>query len=205
MEYLVKMREILKICLQTSLNRLQRYCEIEWEKVFFIKHYAWDTFVAETEEEEKIRAYESKVYDIMGIGYYDRINPRINKEFKEKVLEFLKKDGLPSIKMYWSGYSVYKYRSYKNYVIQGVEDVKKELQERIIRQVHKAVINKKCTNEQGEIFYPYSAPRHLQDMNRLDYKLWKDLDENFVDDLNREFALEIYGKDAFDHEYSFVL
>ena len=205
MEYLVKLREILKICLHTSLNRLQRSYQVEWEKVLFIKYHAWDTEIAEKEQEEKIRLYEDKVYDIMGIGYYDRINPRTNKEFKEKVLEFLKNDGFPHIKMYWSGYLVHKNESSRIYGIIGVEDARKELQERIIRQVHKAVMNKKCINEQGEIFYPYSAPRHLQDMNRLDYKLWKDLDKNFVDDLNREFALEIYGESIFDHEYSFVL
>lgn len=167
-EYLVKMREILKICLQISLNRLARKHIIEWEKVIFIKYHAWDTLIAEKEEEEKIRSYEAKVYDIMGIGYYHRINPKINKEFKERVLEFLKNDGFPAIKMYWSGYSIENFGSGKAYAAREMEDIRKELQERIIRQVHKAVINKKCRNEQGEIYYPYSAPKHLQSINKLD-------------------------------------
>lgn len=103
---MVKTREILKKCLETALNGLQRKEILEWSKCFVIKIITDESEVA-TDEEEIIRSCEEEAYKELEMRYYYRINPSKNKQFKEVLIEKLQKLISSRITSYWSVYSIY--------------------------------------------------------------------------------------------------
>lgn len=200
-EYLVKTREILKKCFETALNRLQRKGIIQWRKCFVIKTIGSEAEVATNEQEVMIKRCEEEAYEKLERDFYDRIKPGKNRKFKELVVEKLQKISFLPIDSYWTGYEIY--FDQEDYELEcDIEEILQELQELLVKRVHKAVINKSCMNEKtGERFTPYKADTHLRSINMLDFEIWNELSETFKDDLNQEFARYIRGNFGYKKEY----
>lgn len=167
MTYVDHAKSIVKTCLTTSLNRLQRNNIITWEERFMILTDMGEQKLANQKITDKINKAQEKIYEKENIKPFMRKNPDINNEFKRQVCK--KIDGIFN---YWKVYS-----------IEIIADIfpKKEIDKvklinKFIDSIHEAVTKYKIKPKKeeifGEEFYPYISNRNQEDMCRLDKLIW---------------------------------
>lgn len=162
MTYHQKMNNIVKKTLETSLNRLARNGIITYEKRINIRERDFNEHLADIKTEIKIKKYETETYEEMGIKYYNRIQTDVNRRFKNKVSDKL------NIMSYWNVYCF----GLIDKNIEHVEENPDELKRRLIKSIEDAVVNKKNTDELGNVFCPYSYPKYQSQINSLTTLLW---------------------------------
>lgn len=191
--YQQKIRNIVVKCFETALNRLQKNGVITWRKNIKFTNSQLEQDFADEQLTKDIKDAENLIYEEMNITHFDRINPKINKKFKTKVCK-----QLDNVISYWNVYSI----EILDENIQETEDDLDELIIRFVKSVHKAVSNKKCKNDFGEVFYPYTNLIHQEDARKLNKLIWE-LPKEYVDEeeLNIDESLETAKEN--DNEESF--
>lgn len=161
--YQQKLNNIVKKCLETSLNRLKRQGIIEYEKRIKIKDRNLGEKLADTGIEILINKYEQETYKEMDIKYYDRIIMETNRKFKRNVSDKL------DILTYWNVYCV----DLVDKDTEPVEENPDELKRRLIKSVEGAVKNKKSKDDFGNEFRPYSYEKYQSQIDKLTQLLWR--------------------------------
>ena len=142
--YQQQLINIVRKCLETSLNRLHKQGIVEYEKNINVN----DGFVyeiADTIMKRKISKAEKKIYKQMDITHHSRILPQVNRQFKRKVSDEL------DIMNYWNIYCI----RLIDQDTKQVDENKNELKRRLIKSVVDAVKKHKGTDKDDNIYYPY--------------------------------------------------
>lgn len=161
--YQQKLNNVVKKCLETSLNRLDKNGIITYEKRINVRDKNFNEYLADTKMEKLINKYEKETYEEMGIKYYNRILTDVNRRFKNMVSDKL------DIMSYWN---VYCFELVDKNIKPVDEDID-ELKRRLIQSVIDAVKNKKSKDEFGNVFYPYSYEKYDEQIDKLTKLLWK--------------------------------
>lgn len=180
-EYQQKMGAVIRTCLMTSLNRLKNNNIIDFELNTIILDRNFEQDFADDKMLEKIKEYEDKVHDELGTTHFKTIqNPRIYKQFNEKVCEYL------DITNYWKVYSFELID--KN--TEKVEEDSDELVKRFIKSTIENVKNKENDYGWGK-FKPFSYPKYEPQIDKLTRLIWK-LPEGYTSEY--EFKQLLIGK-----------
>lgn len=161
--YHQKLNNIVKKCLETSLNRLNRQGIVEYEKRIKIKDRNLGEKLADTGIEILINKYEQETYKEMDIKHYNRIIMETNRKFKRNVSDKL------DILTYWNVYCV----DLVDKDTEPVEENPDELKRRLIKSVEGAVKNKKSKDDFGNEFRPYSYEKYQLQIDKLTQLLWR--------------------------------
>lgn len=178
--YFQKLKKILEKCLQTSLNRMQRQGILEWEYSMYIHYNTKIEHVNEerlvtNEELSQIKITENLIKEREGISDYQRINPDINGEFKNFVMEELEYVFDAYVYNY---YNVYNIRFLKEIDTECCKDKIKELsiklQESICDSIQNKTFNKKNNKGWGTAVLnkPYEFS-YLDNIKKLNKKMFK--------------------------------
>lgn len=173
--YQQKLNNIVKKCLETSLNRLQRDGIIIYEKRINIRDKDFNEHLADVGMEILINKYENEVYEEMKIKHYNRILLDVNRRFKNKVSEKL------DIMSYWNIYCI----ELVDKDTKPVEEDIDELKRRLIQSVVEAVKNKKSKDNFGNVFRPYNYEKYQSQLDKLTKLLWK-LPQNYTTETDVE-------------------
>ena len=191
-EYMLKLRQIVQKCFETSLNRLSKKCLLYWDKTTW-KNTSHGKGEMLPDELKLLEEVEKLAYSELEISSQSRINPKINRQFKEFVINQLKED-IPHITSYWKVYIIAendeedkcKYGECVKFATEEErEKVLKELTNRFIVQVHKAVLNRSYDKGKTK---PYNNSRHVGSLMELDKVLFVHYDKNFKDEVNGAFV-----------------
>lgn len=163
MTYQQKVSNIVEGCLETSLNRLHRQNIINYDKRILIRGNDFETDFADPEMEYLIADTESKVYKELDMTPFARSNPRKNRQFKNKVSEYL------DIMSYYNVYCFELVDKAMDYV----EEDRDELVRRFINSVVDAVKNKTSVDDFGNRFKPYSYQSYQSQIDKLTTLLWR--------------------------------
>lgn len=183
-EYTLKLRQIVQKCFETSLNRLQRQNKLSWEKTVYKSTFRGKSEMLK-DELKLLQEVEKLAYKELKISNQSRINPQINNQFKEFVINQLKED-IPNIKSYWKVYVIAKCDECERFATDKErKDVMQELTNRFIVQIHKAI----CNRSYDKITKPYKKSYHVKNMIKIDKQMFKFYDDKFVDDNNKTIGL----------------
>ncbi len=163
MTYQQKVSSIVEGCLETSLNRLHRQKIINYDKKILIRGNDFETDFADPEMEYLIADTESKVYKELDMTPFARSNPRKNRQFKNKVSEYL------DIMSYYNVYCFELVDKATDYV----EEDRDELVRRFINSAVDAVQNKTSVDDFGNRFKPYSYQSYQSQIDKLTILLWR--------------------------------
>lgn len=163
MTYQIKMNEVVKTCLVTSLNRLKRNNIIEYEENIMVLDSNFSKSYADDDMKKLIKKYEDKVYDELDTTPFKRSNPRINRQFKNKVCEYL------DVMNYWN---VYCFEIIDKNTEQ-VEEDSDELVRRFIKSTEQNTKNTNYTDDDGEKYKPYSYDKYEGSIDKLTKLFWK--------------------------------
>ncbi len=161
--YQQKLNNVVKKCLETSLNRLAKNGIITYKKRIMMMDNKMEKSLAEVEMEEKKKETEKKMYIEMDIKHYNRIIMDVNRRFKSKVSNELE------IMNYWNVYCMELVDKNTDYV----EEDKDELMKRLIKSVVESVRGQKYKDECGNVFKPYGFQKFDEDIDSLTKTLWK--------------------------------
>ena len=163
MTYQQKIKDVVETCLETALKRLKRNGIIEYadNKVVldkkFVRNYADAKFL------KKIKNVEQKVYKEMGITSFDRGDPRKNRQFKNKVCNYLE------INNYWNVYTF----ELVDKTTKRVEEDSDELIRRFIKSVEENTKNTNIKDDDGDKYKPYSYDKYEGSIDKLTKLIWK--------------------------------
>ncbi|MBS4539796.1 hypothetical protein GOQ27_15080 [Clostridium sp. D2Q-11] len=160
--YQQKLNNIVRKCLETSLNRLHKNGIITYEKRINIRDKNLTENLADEKMELLIKKYEIETYEEMGIKPHNRILLDVNRQFKNKVSRKL------DILSYWNVYCI----KLINQKTDKVKEYTDELRERLIKSVVDAVKNKKTKDDLDDIYYPYSYDKYTLQIDKLNNLLW---------------------------------
>lgn len=189
--YSNKTKDMIKGSFETALNRLQRQGLLYWSTEFVVIKSRDGQDYATEEEVEMIKKAEKDIYELMEIKPFKRINPDVNKEFKEKVVAELQEED-HDIFGYWKVYHIIADDSIEN--IEITQPDIKELTNRYINSIHEKILNYEMKSKDDKIFNPYQAKKHIDDMLRLDLLFWEQyegLEQGFTFD-NLELTTAYY-------------
>lgn len=164
MEYQQKMKEVVETCLETALKRLKRNGIIEYEQNTVVLDNKFTKGYADPKMLKKIRDTEKKVYEEMGKTPFDRGNPHINRQFKNKVCDYLQ------INNYWNVYTF----ELVDKNTEPVDEDSDELIRRFIKSTEENTKNKKGTyvDSDGNRIKPYSYDKYASSIDRLSKLIW---------------------------------
>ena len=171
--YSQKLKGILERAIESSLTRLKKQGKIEYRKSI-IANTVTDKIILNEEQEEELKDAEQLTYKEMEITHFQRTNREINKKFKKGVCCKM------SIEMigYWKVYQVEQLTDENPMQDDDIE----KFCEKVVIQLHKAVINKKVKGDK-----PYRADKHIEAIKILDSRFIN----NEKDDLTN-FAFACY-------------
>ena len=138
--YSEKLYLIISKCLETALNRLQRQEIITWNKEINIKYYSGDDVLADEDLKLEIKQAEQKIYEETKLTPFHRRNPKVNKEFKNKVYRKL---GKHQISSYWNVYSIEILDDEKLMEIDNTDEIIKDLTLRFHESIFISLLKKK--------------------------------------------------------------
>ena len=138
--YNEKLYLIISKCLETALNRLQRQEIITWNKEINIKYYSGDDVLADEDLKLEIKQAEQKIYEETKLTPFHRRNPKVNKEFKNKVYRKL---GKHQISSYWNVYSIEILDDEKLMEIDNTDEIIKDLTLRFHESIFISLLKKK--------------------------------------------------------------
>lgn len=177
--YQQKLNNIVKKCLETSLNRLAKNDVITYEKRIMIMDNKLNKSLADVKMEEKIKETEKKMYVEMDIKHYNRIIMDVNRRFKSKVSNELE------IMNYWNVYCFELVDKNTDYV----EEDRDELMKRLVTSVVEAVKKQKYKDDAGKTFQPYSYEKYQEQIDKLTRLLWK-LPEDYISETETNKEIE---------------
>jgi len=138
--YAEKLYLITSKCLETALNRLQRQEIITWSKEINIKYYSGDDVLADEDLKLEIKQAEQEIYEETKLTPFHRRNPKVNKEFKNKVYRKL---GKHQISSYWNVYSIEILDDEKLIEVENYDEIIKDLTIRFHESIFISLLKKK--------------------------------------------------------------
>lgn len=170
-EYLEKLNYVVKTCLHTALNRLQRQGIIKWSLDLFVKCNPDDCYADEALL-DLIKKKEAISYVELNIKPMARSNIKVNKKFKSLVCNYVNEKSTYNIYNYWKIYNV---ELISEDIEEQEEDIE-ELKNRIANSICDCVKNKKMVKkkvigrkeeEEKEFYYPYAFEKYEEQLDKL--------------------------------------
>lgn len=170
MTYSQKIKKIVDKCLDTSLSRLEKDGVLTWSKEVYIKSNQEDYFASD-ELKQLISEKEKIVIEETGINHFQRINAKVNKEFKRHVVEVLLSDDSGILETdifnYWKIYKI----DLVDKNIQRQDEDSNEFKRRLIKQVCIATRNKPHESD-GKKYCAFKAEKYDDSINKLNRLIW---------------------------------